>query len=906
VIPLDHGWQIATDPSGQATLGEMNSHQWRGVRVGLSWNAQFGDLHDYMGVAWYRTTMDIPASNSPRRTIVRFGAVDYAAEVFVNGKSVGMHEGGYTPFAIDISDAVYTGRNELAVKVLDVPMTGKDPRYSAMPYDEIPHGKQNWYVQTGGIWQPVQLEFRPKTYIEKVHVTAQVGGDLTITAHVGGGNPAEVSYTVRDRAGRTVAQGSGISAAGVATLKSHVDEPKLWSPDVPALYTVEVNLNHDEDVRQERFGFRSFEAREGKLYLNGQPFYMRAALDQDFYPETIYTPPSKQYVREEMEQAKRMGLNVVRCHIKVCDPTYLEAADETGMLVWYEIPSWNDGHAFTTRAAERGERTFAEMVERDWNHPSIVIQSIINESWGADLNQADQRAWLGGAYDRAKKLTQPLGRLIDDNSACCKNFHVKSDLDDFHQYFSIPDNAGKWSQWTADFASRPTWSFSPHGDATRTGKEPLIVSEFGNWGLPKLPKDLPWWFDRGFGNREVTRPAGVLERFQQYGFSRLYPTFNDLAEATQWHQFDSLKYEIEDMRQHGSVQGYVITELTDINWEVNGLMDMWRNPKVYAGRLAQIQRPDVILARMSKRNYVAGDSIPLDIVVSHYRTTDWTGARIRWNTQSGAAGEFGLDKAPVLGTVEAERKITLVAPVTNVARREWIALQVVSASGAVLCDNIYDIFVYPKPTTRTTLKIGIHDPSKGLAGLSNALVRSGYTMSSAEPSKGELLIASVFDAMVDRYVRNGGRAVLLLNGVDALPKGSSIAIRARKGSELDGNWVTNFNWARTDLPTFRDVAFGKILGFEAAAATPRYVLSNIAAKNYEDVLAGIFYGWLNDNVAIAVQARHGRGALLATTLQFADYGTDPYARNLLNGMISYASGSEFHPKLEWSGVTANK
>src|SRR5438067_6180930 len=182
------------------------------------------------------------------------------------------------------------------------------------------------------------------------------------------------------------------------------------------------------------------------------------------------------------------------------------------MLIWYEIPSWNDEHHWTHQAADRGMHTFREALERDWNHPSLAIQSIINESWGADLKQADQRAWLRSAYQEAKKAVTPLGRLIVDNSACCENFHVKTDLDDFHQYFSIPDHAQKWTSWVADFASRPKWTFSPHGDAESTGQEPLIVSEFGNWGLPKLPADLPWWFTRDFNGREITRPTGVRER----------------------------------------------------------------------------------------------------------------------------------------------------------------------------------------------------------------------------------------------------------------------------------------------------------------------------------------------------------------------------------------------------------
>ena len=120
-----------------------------------------------------------------------------------------------------------------------------------------------------------------------------------------------------------------------------------------------------------------------------------------------------------MLTSKALGLNMLRCHIKTPDPRYLEAADETGMLVWYEIPVWNDAHYWTAEAAQRGVDTFRAEVERDWNHPSIVIQSIMNEQWGMDPDQANQRAWLLKTFADLKQLTAPLGRLITDDSACC-------------------------------------------------------------------------------------------------------------------------------------------------------------------------------------------------------------------------------------------------------------------------------------------------------------------------------------------------------------------------------------------------------------------------------------------------------------------------------------------------------
>src|SRR2546423_1480142 len=687
---LERDWQFLADQAGSLKVVDVtNAPGWRNVRVGLSWNAQFEDLRDYMGIAWYRTRLDVPQLEKGKRALLRFGAVDYLSEVFVNGRSVGTHEGGYTPFTIDVTDAVKAGANALVVRVIDPPMDEKEnrARFPEMMYKEIPHGKQNWYVQTGGIWQPVWLDIKPAQYIEQVHVTPAMDGTVNIDVQLAGRGMEDpnLEISIRNPKGEVeFKNGFGGYGRNESRVTGKVKSPQPWNLTSPALYSVEVRLNGGADVKTERFGFRSFEARDGKLYLNGEPFYMIAALDQDFYPEGIYTPPSEAFVRDEMLKGKRLGLNLLRCHIKVPDPIYLKVADEVGMLVWYEIPSWNDFDHYSPKAAERGERTFAEMVERDWNHPSIVIQSVINESWGANLKEAEQRRWLRAAYERAKQLTAPLGRLIDDNSACCNNFHVKSDLDDFHQYYSIPDNHDRWDKWVADFASRPKWSFSPHGDAERTNREPLIVSEFGNWGLPRLPKALPWWFPRDFGGRAVTRPAGLFERFNEFKFDRLYKDFNALAEESQWHQFISLKHEIEEMRRYSAIQGYVITEFTDINWEVNGLMDMWRNPKVYATELAKIQQPDVILVRSAKRNYESGERIEMETRLSHYSGKDLNGAKVQWRSESGMQGQFDITRPVDRAAVTSLQAISLPSPATTRPRRERFSIEVRGRDGAMI------------------------------------------------------------------------------------------------------------------------------------------------------------------------------------------------------------------------------
>jgi Glycosyl hydrolases family 2, sugar binding domain/Glycosyl hydrolases family 2 len=901
---LDQGWQLLVDPTANLktdTIGK--SQEWRKVLVGLSWNAQFPDLRDYMGVAWYRTQLQRPAVSNGQRIFLEFGAVDYFSEVFVNGTRVGEHEGGYTPFKFDITDAMKAGANELLVRVIDPPMDEKDnrARFPELMYNEIPHGKQNWYVQTGGIWQPVTMRVCPRNCIEQVEVTTRVDGQMliSVTRTNRGRIPQAVptQMILRNPRGRVVARASKPEVSDLVAFEGRVESPQLWSPDRPNLYTVEVRSGADTATAS--FGFRSFEARDGKFYLNGQPFYMIAALDQDFYPDTIYTPPSLAYVRDEMIKAKRLGLNLLRCHIKVCDPTYLRAADEVGMLVWYEIPSWNDFNHFTKKAGERGEKIFHEMVERDWNHPSIVIQSIINEGWGADLaQQAESRRWLRAAFDRAKTATAPLGRLIVDNSACCNNFHLKTDIEDNHRYNSIPDDYRAFDQWVADFAARPKWNFSPHGDAEPTGREPLVVSEFGNWGLPLLPKNLPWWFARAFGDRQVTRPAGLFDRFKEFRLGTVFPNYDALAVATQWHQFLSLKHEIEEIRRYPSIQGYVITEFTDINWEANGLLSMWRQPKAYAAELAKLQQPDVVMARTNKKNFSSGESIQLEVLLSHYSRRDLHGAKIIWRNEAGKQlAAQSLSGAIAPGGVTSIVKRTQRAPDVTAPQRQSTRIQLLDQAGTLIAENSVTIFVYPRPRPAVQVALKFAGTESGLKP--EQMAAAGYRiLGESDAAPRALVIAHKLDEEVEQYVRDGGRALVLADAKDALPKGP-LKVTPRAGSDLDGNWVTNFNWARTDSLSspFRAVGFTKILGFESEHVVPRFVIQGIEGANYDDVLSGIFYGWLNNNAALAAQMRVGRGALLVTTFRFNEYGKDPYATHLLDSLIRYVTAPNFQPRL---------
>ena len=895
-ISLDGDWHFLADPGGALQVQQLASAaNVRPTGVPSSWQSQFADLRDYAGAAWYWRDVSIQSLSPDQVAILRFGAVDYLADVYLNGQKVGRHEGGYTPFEFDITSLLRPGTNQIAVRVVD---PGAKPGVvEGINYAEIPHGKQNWYVQTSGLWQSVEIQIRPRVHLGPTHILAGANGDFKITVPVvtsPGQAPVSgstsLSVEIRDRNGKVVWQASQElhDPQSPADFTGHLANPSVWCPGDPVLYTLHPSLGSG-DSQDFPFGFRTFETRDGKFYLNGQPIYLRGALDQDFYPETIYTPPSLDYIKDEMRKARALGLNLLRCHIKVPDPRYLQAADEVGILIWYEIPNWDK---LTDDSKRRGLETLRGMVERDWNHPCLVILSLINESWGINLKEAADRQWLMQAYNEAKKLVP--GWLVVDNSACYDNFHVSTDIADYHTYSSIPDRAEDFDRFVTDLAQRPSWLFSPYGDASPKGNEPLLLSEFGNWGLPRIPHDKPWWFSRrGFDN-EITEPAGIEQRYADYQYAGLFPTLDALTEATEWHEFASLKYEIESIRSHPEIQGYVITEFTDLNWESNGLLDMWRNPKAFAGPLGELQGDDMVVLRTDKRSYNPGNTVTVTVSSSHFGPQPLDQGRITWKVEgTSLEGTLLLPSLPAASASPAF-KIQFAAPPAATSSKKQLDVEMV-LEGKTLAKNSLTIYVYPDRQPDLAPPVSYYDPAGKLRRLVSAMRVHNYLASSGSEAV-PVVITSILDAEVKKKLESGARVLLLSSERQTLAPGIDIVPRA--GTDYEGNWISNFLWLRGSQPPFQALGFDAMVGFEAQAINAPAVIRGIAAKDFRDVLAGMFYGWIHSSVGVLLEAKCGKGTLLICTLSLdTTYGTDPYATELLDALVNYlVSGAP--PKLQ--------
>jgi hypothetical protein len=892
-LDLNGDWDFIVDPDGSLSLESLGTEsEWRRIRVPFCWESQFPDLRNYAGVAWYSRKFNIPNDFLEGVVLLWFGAVDYFCEVWINKNLVDSHEGGFTPFAFEVQDFLRVGENEIVVRVVDP--SDDVSRFPDFTFEEIPHGKQRWYIRVSGIWQDVWLEARPKPYIKNLIATPDVdGGRVKIKAVLSHpDDKGELRFTVTSPGGEVVGEKIiPINASGIDYQEEiEIRNPVLWSSEQPALYTVRVEITgvSQGDSVSSKFGMRKIEARDGLVYLNDRPIYILGALDQDFYPETIYTPPSTEYLRDQFVKAKELGLNLLRCHIKVPDPRYLDLADELGMLVWYEVPSWV---RLTSKTKERVQETIKEMFERDYNHPSIIIFSITNEGWGVDLfGSEEHRQWLAEMYDYVKNLNPNV--LVVDNSD--GPFHVKTDLDDVHCYFSIPDHYENYKNWLNLFSTDPSWSWSPHGDAERRGWEPLILSEFGNWGLPSLKAistldGEPWWFGMVYAEDENSLASGVEARFREWGLERVFGSFEDFAIETQHQEFNALKYEIEEIRKYGNIAGYIITELTDLYWESNGLLDFHRNPKVFHKQMAIVQAQDVVIPDWSKVNYCSGEDFEMEILVSHFSELRMQNYSMEWSLEGfdikNVIGDINIES----GEVKSVGRLGFKMPEVTTPIKTRLNMLLKTPLGDVVASNYMELNIFPRvhPDIQS-LKIWVYDPQGRIDNLVSKLEKAGFSVTTKPEPEIDLVLASVIDKNLVELLGDRGR-VLLLASVDSISVPTTIKVVDRSSKGRWGDWISSFSYVDPrilkGIPTER-----KLCGFDFYRCIPKNVLEVFKPADLKDILSGVFVGWLNSPGLLIGQFTLSGIKVLACTFDLTEtFGEDPVSTILLGNLIEYTA-----------------
>lgn len=538
-LNLNGAWLFQFDPNnqgkGQAWF-EDGAYNFNSIiNVPFSWtNPLSGIASSAKGIAWYSRSINWNPAIAGESVFLRFGAVDYSCDVWVNGTSVGSHQGGYGTFEFDVT-AIWLSdsANLIVVRAEDF-----DQNYQT-------RGKQG-YGEIRGIWQTVWLEARPQNYLLDAKFTTNIDGRVEVVSRVvaSQAGKANLVFSFANHAVEHSVELDLVEGSNEVKTSFLVAKPQLWSPESPFLYEGEIQLssNGQVDVINTYFGIREisttlFADRSYRwITLNDKPIYLNGTLDQAFHPEGFFTYLTDQDMHDEIFQMKRLGLNFVRIHIKPEEPRKLFWADKLGLLVMEDMPCfWGNPDEQARTAYENEAR---EVIERDFNHPSIFSWIIFNETWGLKTDtQATNLAsdgvktsdylpetqdWVRRMYHWVKEMDPT--RLVEDNSPC-NNDHVVSDINTWHFYINGYNEV--------------------HSHVTKVVGETFVGSAFNYIG-GNLQTDAPLM------NSECGNVWGM-----EFGTGD-----SDLA----WHY----RYMMNEFRRHDKMCGFVFTEFRDVLNEFNG------------------------------------------------------------------------------------------------------------------------------------------------------------------------------------------------------------------------------------------------------------------------------------------------------------------------------------------------
>ncbi len=465
---------------------------------------------------WYKRTFSIPNVWNKKHILLNFEACDWETKVWIDGKETGTHRGGYDPFTFDITGSLDTKKvHELLVCVWDPTDKGTQPRGK-----QVSSPGSIWYTPTTGIWQTVWLEPVNEAYISSFRtVTNADNGTIIFKTDVKNANACTLFLKIKKN-GKTIATATGNADNEISV---QIKNPILWSPDKPFLYDITIELkNNNKTVDQVKSytGIRKIsigKTADGftRMLLNNEFVYQNGPLDQGFWPDGIYTPPTEKAMVYDLQMTKKMGFNMLRKHVKVENRIFYYWCDKLGILVWQDMPSgdksiWGNLPDIdkSKEATEQYELELKRMIETKYNHPSIIMWVPFNEGWGQF--ETGRITKLIADYDST--------RLVNSSSGWTDR--GTGNINDIHHY---PDPV-----------------IQPAEE-----KRAIVLGEFGGLGLPLQGHT---WEQKNWGYRNMTDTLELLSKYESYF---------DLV-----HRF---------VKENG-LSATIYTQTTDVETETNGLM----------------------------------------------------------------------------------------------------------------------------------------------------------------------------------------------------------------------------------------------------------------------------------------------------------------------------------------------
>ena len=501
---------------------------------------------DFMRRVWYCRTFELPAhfALAHGRVLLHCGAVNYEAQVWLNGDFAGQHRGGYTPFTLDITELLHPGENRINLTACsDV----RSPLQPSGKQSERFHSFGCFYTRCTGIWQTVWLEYVPETYIQNIKLLPDVKGEkLDVQVTLSGNAPVHAAVTFETQ---WIGEGWGESTGGVATFSVPVPDPVLWGPGEPNLYDIEILAGEDRVTSY--FGMRSVEVDGYRLRINGKSVFQRLVLDQGYYPEGIYTASGRADFARDIRLSMEAGFNGARMHMKIFEPGFIYEADHAGYLLWGEYPNWGLDIS-RPGALDVMLPEWMEAVVRDVNSPSIIGWCPFNESFPGENTSIYDTVY------RITKLYDPTRPVLDTSGYVHGGV---GDLYDVHDYEQDP------AVFAAHYAPLSIGEKPYHneigGNPGYDGQRPYFVSEFGGAFYDLDARSLPGTQDSGavwgYGEAPQTR-AALTDRM-----------------------IDLCRVLMENHR----VCGFCYTQFTDVEQEMNGVYTYDRRAKMEISRVRE-------------------------------------------------------------------------------------------------------------------------------------------------------------------------------------------------------------------------------------------------------------------------------------------------------------------------------
>ena len=584
------------------------------------------EFFDYPGgVAWYFKDFHIPDSVKGQALQLRFAAVYYFAEVWLNGALIGSHEGGYTPFSLDITKAAkIDADNLLCVRVVDPPRPVRRDRISYPGWPSHSSGAAGGFrfmeiamgppesaegFKIGGIWQPVEFRATNPVHVSDVFLWAALNGSVEARVEVANqtaGLTVAVAIASRKEPQKILATAEKAAAgAGPVDVRLQIPSPHLWSLEDPYLYVATVTVREGARTlhsTSERFGIREFTIRDGHFFLNGKRLFIKGGHYQGTYPLRLFNPPSREFAFREIGIVKELGFNFMRLWARPAPPDFLDAADELGILIQEEpaVLRMEDNPEMLARSV----RETRELVLRDRNRPSVVIWNMINEL-------APAMKVVRQMCQEARRLDP--SRLITESNGGQSHYYLPGSAEPMpylteHSYPGAPITDAVYDYWRK--RANPGGIF--------------VSTEFGFGGMEDVDAVLAKYGPNPKRFMEDYRGFVQLQREQAGGFRssifrKIFPTLKDYREASQAQQADALRAHVEAMRANPAICGFNLVQVFDSNaLELDGLVDFWRNNwKKSAHTLQELNRPVVLIVRTTPMNVRAAEEAALEITLAN-------------------------------------------------------------------------------------------------------------------------------------------------------------------------------------------------------------------------------------------------------------------------------------------------